>query len=195
MMTTSAHARRLFLVAASFVAGCGPQSNTYPAGDESMSTTSEDSDTAVSGSGTEAPCPFEGWIRCDGECVSPVSDDRHCGGCGQACEVVGSRGYCTEGICSPTLGPCVTPSGTTFASCEEACRADGRSCVDQGTVVGVLSCAGSQTAYADEHACEIASNLGQPFPATCSDPLQWDVEVGFNQLPAAGIRCCCTQKM
>ncbi|MCC7535702.1 MAG: hypothetical protein IT379_05790 [Deltaproteobacteria bacterium] len=42
-------------------------------------------------------CGFgEAW--CDGECVSPQNDDRHCGVCGRAC---GASSECREGACVP----------------------------------------------------------------------------------------------
>ncbi len=79
----------------------------------------------------EAPPPVQecppGQTQCEGRCVSLLTDLRHCGACGTACE---ARFECREGQCVRTG----CPEGQ--ALCEGACvdtRTDTRNCGRCGT--------------------------------------------------------------
>jgi Stigma-specific protein, Stig1 len=52
--------------------------------------------------GGDATSCADGQTECDGACVNPLRDGRHCGGCGRAC--AGGES-CDEGICHCFEGP------------------------------------------------------------------------------------------
>lgn len=71
-------------------------------------------DAGTGDTGTGEECPL-GRVFCDGECVRPDLDRRHCGDCGRACPEgrVCVDGECAESCPAPRLdcdGACVDPA-------------------------------------------------------------------------------------
>lgn len=116
----------------------------------------------------------------DSDCVADFqTDDRHCGTCGNACQGFGaSIGYCTAGVCPPTLSDCVPSDQAT--TCDAICQAQGRECA-------TMSCGDegfSWIDYANDVACERNAIESFGFDG-CADDLGVLVEQDF-------VRCCCT---
>ncbi len=98
----------------------------------------------------DVPCTAEGCcfqnpthLACDGHCVNPQTDNRHCGACGNHCGRCGTcvngacvslceeGSACCAGVCCPT-GRCCG-RGTHSESC---CRQDEGLCCTGGTAPG-----------------------------------------------------------
>lgn len=87
---------------------------------------------------TSESCP-QGTLVCDGKCVQPLTDDAHCGSCGNACP---AGSFCVEGSCELSC-----PIGAQ--ECEGACTTvvnDPGNCGGCGT-----SCAGGE--FCDAGSC------------------------------------------
>lgn len=64
------------------------------------------------GPGSGAECDDCAGVTCAGECIDPLTDPRHCGGCGKECG--GATPYCVGGVCAATCGD-------GFESCDGRC--------------------------------------------------------------------------
>lgn len=90
-----------------------------------------DAETCVDG---ECVCR-EGLVVCDGECVDPATDDKHCGMCGRECDDI----VCNAGECDPdgcgALDQCedsctdLDTDPLNCGVCERTCHAS-QACVD-----------------------------------------------------------------
>lgn len=82
-----------------------PITSGEPGGEEDPTTSGEDSDSATTTEGgsegdeetTSGLTCDEGLLECDGQCVDPLSDAAHCGGCNTTC----GEGTCDAGSCQP----------------------------------------------------------------------------------------------
>lgn len=124
---------------------------------------------------------LSGDVCGESDCVDDfLTDDRHCGVCGNACAVFGNNtiGRCTLGECAPTMSNCAPKDGVT--TCDAICEAEGRSCVEQGCGQGNNMF--TWLDYALEDLCDTDKYSGGGFGA-CSEPPDGGLDV---------VRCCCT---
>ncbi len=107
---------------------------------------------------------------CDGACVDTRSNPRHCGGCGQRCQV---NGICSAGTCTCVRGECMNSGGTCCPASAVrpiACRCTGATnlgtCETEGNVElcppGTVACTGPVCA-----ACCPANSTCDPSTGTC----------------------------
>ncbi len=109
-----------------------------------------------------------GQIHCGAECIDPMSDIRHCGGCGNPC---GAEEICSAGVCA---GDCVAPLTRCGSVCvnladsADNCRTCGNACPGAPNADGVCEASECTTrcrpGWTDrdglpgcEYECEIAS--------------------------------------
>ncbi len=93
--------------------------------------TSTGSTTGTGGTGGATPCEpacAGSFICCNGECVNPGNDIRHCGDCGIPCE--GGFPHCDNGTCGQA--PC---EGTVCLGTQNCC---GATCCDIGELCCVV---------------------------------------------------------
>lgn len=94
----------------------------------------------------------DGWSRCEGQCIDPRVDARHCGACGQAC---GDESVCIGGACvEPGCANGVRDGRESDVDCGEACPAR---CLD-GAACGVAQ--DCESGVCLDEACQ---------PPTCND--------------------------
>jgi hypothetical protein len=171
-------------------ADAGQESSTGGTGWTS-GTGTEDGSSAETGTGEsgtsatseaetgEGPCG-EGQTLCGDECVDLQTDDQNCGECGRTCRWVHALiETCEEGVCQPTWSSCFEQG--TYLDCDEACEAEGETCVAQGCYQN------NKTAYyfTSKAACDDVEGNGD-FNGPCYQdfPGNW----GAN----SWARCCCT---
>lgn len=137
----------------------------------------------------------EGLAACEGECVDLQSDDAHCGGCGHGCKDPWFFGECVEGRC-PSAFWCGTAS-EGLETCKDVCAAHGQTC-DEGPRTPYGGCGGSYGLYFDRDAlerCEARFAAYTARDATCTTPIDWSIDGGWEGGTAQAVSCCCTQDL
>lgn len=92
--------RAWWLGAAAVLLGCGTETGrAADAGVDAADVAAVDR-TSAQGEAT-ATCVVAGQLGCGADCVFPLIDEQHCGGCGVAC---GAEEFCYAGGCRPQRG-------------------------------------------------------------------------------------------
>jgi hypothetical protein len=136
----------------------------------------------------------EGLVACDGECVDLRSDDEHCGACGHACKDPFGTGHCLEAACPSTFW--CGGAGQGLETCEDVCALHGQEC-DEGPRVMSRGCGGGYGIYFENglESCELGLGAQGGVAASCTTPIDWSIEGGWNRIPAQAVACCCTQDL
>jgi hypothetical protein len=136
----------------------------------------------------------DGLTACDGECVDLRSNDQHCGACGHACREPFWAGHCLEGAC-PSAYWCGA-AGQGLETCEDVCALHGQEC-DEGPRKLSRGCGGGYKLYFDDalQNCELGLGAQGSVAASCTTPIDWSIEGGWNRIPAQAVACCCTQDL
>ncbi len=180
---------------------CGPQVPSDPtegtAGSGSADPTIDATGSAATDSegttpdvGEENPCP-PGQGFCDGACVDLLTNNDHCGRCGNVCENLYTAGMCEEGTCPPNYE--CGGARTDYRDCNEVCESLGTSCQDG------LGCGGDYDLYYDLRGVEnCEARLGGgwspgPDEVGCSAPINWSQNGGLTLEPPVAVSCCCLQ--
>ncbi|KAK6504881.1 hypothetical protein TWF481_006816 [Arthrobotrys musiformis] len=99
---------------------------------------------------TEVSCPT-GFIVCDGSCINPLTNQSHCGKCGNTCGT-----YCQGGACAGCIA--------TTSLCEEG---GGHLCDDESTCICTLN-------IEEQRVCTVSSNCEGAVCTKSSDcPSGW----------------------
>lgn len=133
-----------------------------------------------------------GLTACEGACVDLTSDDQHCGACGHACKDPTGTGHCLDGACPSTFW--CGGAGQGLETCEDVCALHGQTC-DEGPRELSRGCGGGYKVYFDDalERCEAGLGGQNAIVASCTTPIDWSLEGGWNREPAQAIACCCTQ--
>jgi hypothetical protein len=136
----------------------------------------------------------DGLTACEGECVDLTSNDEHCGACGHACKDPFGSGHCLEGGC-PSTAWC-GGAGQGLETCEDVCALHGQEC-DEGPPVLSRGCGGGYGLYFDNGLERCEGGLGSQWgtQASCTTPIDWSIEGGWDFIPAQAVSSCCTQNL
>lgn len=129
---------------------------------------------------------------CDGECVDLTSNDEHCGVCNHACKDPFGSGHCLEGACPSTFWCGSADQG--LDTCEDVCALHGQICSEHPEGIS-RGCGGGYALYFDDGLDRCERSLGGQWAtrASCSTPIDWSIEGGWEHIPAQAVACCCTQ--
>ncbi|RVD82387.1 uncharacterized protein DFL_006813 [Arthrobotrys flagrans] len=106
--------------------------------------------TIPASTATVISCPT-GYIFCEGKCFNPLTNNNHCGKCGNVCST-----YCQAGACAGCIA--------TTSLCEEG---GGHLCDDESTCICTLNIEGQRT-------CTVSSNCEGDICSKSSDcPSGW----------------------
>jgi len=129
MNSSCVFARNALIIAAiaTFVSSCAPKLTT---GNSSAGGSGGAGGAGGAGGGCSALL-----TNCDGECVDPSTDTRHCGACGSICpaETICAGGECKTPSCAPNStqncysGPTGTQNAGICTGGKQTCTADGTS--------------------------------------------------------------------
>jgi Stigma-specific protein, Stig1 len=135
-----------------------------------------------------------GLTACDGECVDLTSDDEHCGACGHACRDPFWAGHCLEGAC-PSASWC-GGAGQGLETCEDVCALYGQTCDETPRTLS-RGCGGGYQLYFDDglERCEQHFGGQTGVQASCTTPIDWSIEGGWENTTAQAVACCCTQNL
>lgn len=150
----------------------GTTAGMQTSGSEDTGSASSGISTSTGGStGESCAAPLE---FCNGQCVDIQSDDAHCGGCGNACNMFDGIGGCGAGTCLPAPTECFSNNAM---DCNFVCLIQGLSCAEN-------ACGGNGVwKYFSEQDCEdnTFTQGGGVYTTPCS---------GVNH-SEPWIRCCC----
>jgi hypothetical protein len=137
----------------------------------------------------------DGLTACEGECVDLTANDEHCGACHHVCREPYWAGHCVEGAC-PSAYWCGSV-GQGLETCEDVCALHGQVC-DEGPRTLSRGCGGSYHLYFDREGlekCELGFGGQNALQASCTTPIDWSIEGGWDDEPAVAVACCCSQDL